>query len=62
MEFLERVFLYLSFTAFACLLIGLYRPWIVLWWEDIQNRKKVITFYGTVGVVALLVSRVIHWI
>jgi hypothetical protein len=28
------------------LLIGLYKPWAVLWWEDTQNRKKVIRIYG----------------
>lgn len=28
------------------LLFGLFKPWVMLWWEDRQNRKKVIKVYG----------------
>lgn len=54
MEFLQQLFLYVSFTAFIFLLIGLYKPWVMLWWEDVQNRRKIFKVYGTVGVVSLL--------
>ncbi len=57
MEFIQRFFLYVSVTALLCLLIGLYKPWIMLWWEDTQNRKKVINVYGT----AALISYVLYW-
>jgi hypothetical protein len=38
------------------LLVGLYKPWVVLWWEDLQNRKKVIVLYGSVAVVLWVVQ------
>jgi hypothetical protein len=37
-------------TAFIFLLAGLYKPWIMLWWEDVQNRRKVIRLYGVIGI------------
>lgn len=53
MEFLQQLFLYVSFTAFIFLVIGLFKPWAMLWWEDVQNRRKVIKVYGTVALVCL---------
>jgi hypothetical protein len=38
--------LLISLTAFLFLVIGLFKPWLMLWWEDVQNRKKVIKLYG----------------
>ena len=55
MEFIQRIFLYISITSLLCLLVGMFRPWIVLWWEDIQNRRKVIQLYGTVAVVTVII-------
>jgi hypothetical protein len=55
MFFIRQLFLYISITAGLFLLIGLFRPWIMLWWEDVQNRRKVIKLYGSVAVVAYLV-------
>lgn len=57
MGFLQQLFLYLSFTSLGFLLIGLYKPWIMLWWEDVQNRRKVIKVYGLVA----LISYAIFW-
>jgi hypothetical protein len=53
MRFLQQLFLYVSFTSLIFLLIGLYKPWIMLWWEDVQNRRKIIRVYGSVAVVSL---------
>ena len=39
-------------------LLGMYKPWIVLWFLDFKNRKMVILYYGSV--LALLV--LIQWI
>jgi hypothetical protein len=47
MEHVRLLFLFLGLALTLCLFLGLYRPWWVLWWEDTQNRKKVITLYGT---------------
>jgi len=42
------------YTFIILLMIGLYRPWIVLWWLDHQNRLKVIRYYGAAALIALL--------
>jgi hypothetical protein len=57
MEFVQKFFLYVSVTSLIFLAIGLYKPWIMLWWEDTQNRRKVIKVYGIVA----LVSYAIRW-
>jgi hypothetical protein len=57
MSFFQQLFLYVSFTALLFLLIGLYKPWVMLWWEDVQNRRKVIRVYGLVA----LVSHAAYW-
>jgi hypothetical protein len=57
MAFVQQLLLYLSFTSLLFLLIGLYKPWVMVWWEDVQNRKKVIAVYGTVA----LLSYAIYW-
>ena len=54
MEFIQRFFLYVTLTALVSLLIGLFKPWITVWWEDTQNRKKVLKVYGTVAVVSFI--------
>jgi hypothetical protein len=51
MDFIERFFLYMTVFSLLCLLVGLLRPWVMLWWEDTQNRKKVIKVYGTAGAI-----------
>ncbi|HEX5170253.1 MAG TPA: hypothetical protein VFW11_13840 [Cyclobacteriaceae bacterium] len=54
---MELVRFILKLTAIlACLLllIGFYKPWIVLWWEDTQNRKKVIRLYGSIAIVSIV--------
>jgi len=58
MEFVQRFFLYLSLVALVCLIAGLFRPWALLWWEDKQNRKKVLMIYGTAAFTAF----VLYWI
>lgn len=57
MEFIQRFFLYVSITAVIFLIIGLFKPWVMLWWEDVQTRKKIIKVYGT----AALVSYALYW-
>lgn len=55
MEFAHKLLLYISVTALIFLLIGLYRPWVMLWWEDMQNRRKVVKLYGGISVVTYMV-------
>ena len=48
-------------VSFCLLLLGFYRPWVVLWWEDIQNRKKVIRVYGSIALITFLIYLVLHF-
>jgi len=40
--------------------MGLFKPHIVLWWEDRQNRIKVILIYGMSAVIILLLKLVLN--
>jgi hypothetical protein len=51
MHYVRLLLYYLSIICVAFLVIGLWQPWVMLWWEDTQNRKKVIMVYGTLGVI-----------
>jgi len=33
------------------MIIGLFKPWWLLWWEDVQNRKKIFQVYGALTLV-----------
>jgi hypothetical protein len=46
----------LAWLALFTTLVGMYKPWIVLWWVDIKNRKMVLKYYG-VAVLVLFVVR-----
>lgn len=61
MEFTRTVVLYFAVTAALLLAVGLYKPWIVLWWEDRQNRLKVIKLYGTLIAVSISVYFLLPW-
>ena len=55
MEFIQRIFLYLAFASLLFLIVGLYKPWVMLWWEHTQNRNKIIKIYGTPTVVTFAI-------
>lgn len=55
MGFVQQLFLFVSFTALLFLIIGLFKPWAMLWWEDVQNRRKVIKVYGLVAAVSIAI-------
>jgi hypothetical protein len=57
-EMLQTMFLYLSIFSIAFLFIGLYKPWMMLWWQAVQNRRRVIKLYGGVA----LVSYALYWL
>jgi hypothetical protein len=58
MYYVRLLILLVSITSFACMLMGLIKPWMLLWWEDVQNRRKVIKLYGSTGLLFLIV----YWI
>ena len=36
----------LCVLSFVLMMIGFYKPYLIVWWEDIQNRRKVLKVYG----------------
>ncbi|MFZ2906765.1 MAG: hypothetical protein WAZ98_11225 [Cyclobacteriaceae bacterium] len=58
MELVQLFFLLLAITCLFFLVIGLFKPWAMLWWEDVQNRRKVIKVYGVAG----LISYTAYWL
>jgi hypothetical protein len=50
MQFVRQVILYVTFTSLLFLFIGLFKPWMMVWWEDVQNRRKVIKIYGSIAI------------
>jgi len=53
--------LLLSLTSFLFMALGLIKPWIMLWWEDAQNRRKVIKLYGTSGIFFFMIYLILHY-
>jgi hypothetical protein len=50
-------FLLMSLASLLFMVVGLFKPWLLLWWEDVQNRRKVIRVYGTIAVL----SYIVYW-
>jgi len=36
----------LCVLSLVLMMIGFYKPYLIVWWEDIQNRRKVLKVYG----------------
>ena len=62
MEFTRTVVLYFGVTSALLLGVGLYKPWIVLWWEDRQNRLKVIKLDGTLMALSVAGYYLLPWL
>ncbi len=62
MYYVRLLFLLISLTSFLFMVMGLIKPWMMLWWEDVQNRKKVIKLYGTSGVFFLIVYVILQYV
>ncbi len=62
MYYVQLLVLLLSLTSFLFMVLGLIKPWMMLWWEDVQNRKKVIKLYGTSGLFFLIVYVILQYI
>ncbi|MDH3708401.1 MAG: hypothetical protein OER04_00860 [Cyclobacteriaceae bacterium] len=43
----------LIFAIFT--ILGLIRPWWVLWWSALANRRKVLRYYGSTMLILLVI-------
>ncbi|MDQ3392822.1 MAG: hypothetical protein M3512_01715 [Bacteroidota bacterium] len=46
MALIKAVSTFLFFITIILLFLGLYKPWVVLWWKSKANREGVIKVYG----------------
>ena len=51
----ESFLLGAGIIGFICLLVGLYKPWIMLWWREKQNRRQVINLYGIIVLLSFFI-------
>jgi hypothetical protein len=58
-EVLAYLALSSSGVSVLFIFLGFYKPVLMLWWEDVQNRKKVLKYYGTAAVLFYLMYRAI---
>lgn len=58
MDNVRLFFLLMSLASLMFMVAGLFKPWLLLWWEDVQNRRKVIKVYGS----AALISYAVFWV
>jgi hypothetical protein len=62
MHFVRQLSLYIAITSVIFLVIGLFRPWAMLWWEDVQNRRKVIRLYGLIAAFTYTVYWILYFV
>ena len=46
---LSQGLIYLAAFFWVLTLLGLYKPWLALWWSDYCPRKKVLKIYGGIA-------------
>lgn len=57
MEVVHYLASFLFYASLVSLAIGLlYKPWVVLWWMDKQNRMMVIKYYGALMIVSFFLK------
>ena len=54
MQVAKSLCFYLFLVLMIFTFVGLYKPWITLWWKDTQPRKKVLRYYGLPALFCLL--------
>jgi hypothetical protein len=61
MEWIESFLLFIGTMGLIFLLIGLYKPWIMLWWREKQNRRQIINLYGAIALLSFLIYTAIRF-
>ncbi|MBX2961276.1 MAG: hypothetical protein KF687_02115 [Cyclobacteriaceae bacterium] len=52
----------LSIASLLFMVAGLFKPYLLLWWEDVQNRRKVIKVYGSLALLSYLIFLLMHFL
>jgi len=61
MEWIESFLLFMGTMGLTFVLIGLYKPWIMLWWREKQNRRQIINLYGIIALLCFLIYTTIRF-
>jgi len=59
MDRVRLFFLLMSLASLLFMVLGLFKPWLLLWWEDVQNRRKVIKVYGSIAVLSYVLYTIL---
>lgn len=46
---LSKGLIYMAVFFWLLTLLGLYKPWLALWWSDYHPRSKVLKIYGGIA-------------
>ena len=57
---LKLIILILMFIFLLFTLLGMVKPWYVLWWLDHQNRLKVLKYYGGLAILFLFLNLIFN--
>jgi hypothetical protein len=57
----QILFLVAGIVSSFLLLAGLYKPYAMLWWRDVQTRRMVIKFYGGIAIVCFIVYSLLRF-
>jgi hypothetical protein len=55
MKLLQWCSLAISLLSVLLMIAGFFKPWLLLWWKDIQRRRDVIKYYGTLAGISYFV-------
>ncbi|SHJ91940.1 hypothetical protein SAMN04488028_102147 [Reichenbachiella agariperforans] len=57
MEAIHYLASFFFYLAIVTIVVGLfYKPWVVLWWMDKQNRWMVLQHYGSLAILSFLIK------
>ncbi len=60
MENVRLLVYFLTLASVLFLLIGLFKPWVMLWWEDVQTRRKILKVYGTSAIIFFIIYQILQ--
>jgi hypothetical protein len=58
----KTIFLLIGISASVMMLVGLYKPYVMLWWKDVQTRRMVIRLYGSIALAGFLIYSLLQCI
>jgi hypothetical protein len=54
-------FLIAGIISSLLLVAGLFKPYALLWWKDVQTRRMVIKLYGGIAIVCFMIYSLLRF-